>query len=87
MTSMQLFAEPCPFKLFVGETIDYADEVMPLQKGELYVPISYQAIFGARIGDSVQIKDSSKSFIISGYVRSEARGQDPNKGFHDYFQN
>lgn len=74
MTSMQLFAEPCPFKLFVGETIDYADEVMPPQKGELYVPISYQAIFGARIGDSVQIKDASKSFTIKGFFEDPTCG-------------
>ena len=74
MISVQICTKECPYKMFVGETINYMDHIEPLQKGEVYVPISYQTIFGVKQGDAIQIKDTSKSFKIRGFFEDPTCG-------------
>lgn len=74
MVSVHMCDETSPYKIFAGDSIDYENWAEPLQKGEVYVPVSYRAIFDARQGDFIRIKDASRSFRIKGFFEDPTCG-------------
>lgn len=66
--------ETTPYKMFDGDGIKYAEQVEPLKKGEAYVPISYQSLAKAKIGDRILIKDGTQNFIVKGFFEDPTSG-------------
>lgn len=74
------------YKIFDGMQATYRKDVEELLPGEIYVPISYQSIFDAKIGDTVTILEHDIRYTIKGFYENPSTGSS-SMGIKDILMN
>lgn len=62
------------YHVFDGDTIEYKESPKVLEQGEVYVPISYKALYDIKIGDEIFFKGYEKAFTVKGFFEDPADG-------------
>ena len=67
-----------PYKIFDGTKAKYVKEPSKLVEGEIYAPISFQSIYGTKLGDTFEIRGllegEKRSYKIKGFYEDPCEG-------------
>lgn len=68
--------ENAPFPVYTKDQLNYVENPEPLQKGEVYLPVSFQGIYSCKEGDKVKIETETvkTTLVIKGFVEDMTLG-------------
>ncbi len=63
-------------KLFSKDEKSYEENIPPLKRGEIYIPLGVKDRFSCEVGDTISLEmlDKTRSFIIKGFILEPCNG-------------